>query len=83
MPQRSEPLTNDAGRDRSNSFKVMISSDNHLGFKETDQVLGDDSFRAFDEVLEKANEHEVDFLLLGGDLFHVLHPSASTYLKAS
>ena len=77
------PDTNDAGIDAKNSFRIFISSDNHLGFKETDQVLGDDSFRVFDEVLEKANELEVDFVLLGGDLFHVMHPSSNTYLKAS
>ena len=77
------PNTNDAGSDPENSFRILISSDSHLGFKEADPVLGDDSFRVFDEVLEKANQLEVDFVLLGGDLFHVMHPSSDTYLRAS
>ena len=77
------PESNDADADLANCFRILISSDNHLGFKETDPVLKDDSFRTFDEVLEQANELEVDFVLLGGDLFHVMHPSSNTYLKAS
>ena len=64
-------------------FNILISSDNHLGYKENDAVIGDDSFRVFEEVLETANELDVDFLLLGGDLFHENRPSQSTYYKAS
>ena len=75
MQQRPAPKTNDAGFDRSNSFRIFVTSDNHLGFKENDPVFGDDSFRVFDEALEKANELDVDFVLLGGDLFHDLRPS--------
>ena len=64
-------------------FRILISSDNHLGYKEKDKEIGDDSFRVFEEMLETANEMEVDFVLLGGDLFHENRPSAKTYLKAS
>ena len=38
---------------------------------------------AFDECLELANTNEVDFVLLGGDLFHEARPSAHTYFEAS
>ena len=53
----------------------MVSSDNHLGFKEKDEELGPDSFRVFEEMLETSNDLNVDFVLLGGDLFHELTPS--------
>ena len=61
----------------------MISTDNHLGYKEADPVIGNDSFRTFDEMLETANNLSVDFVLLGGDLFHDSRPTASCYHKAS
>ena len=38
-------------------------------------LLGEDSFIAFDEILQHAQENEVDFVLLGGDLFHDANPS--------
>jgi hypothetical protein len=34
-----------------NEFKILITTDNHLGFKEDDKVIGNDSFYAFDESL--------------------------------
>ena len=38
-------------REDANTFKILVSSDNHLGYKERDEELADDSFRVFDEVL--------------------------------
>lgn len=61
----------------------MISSDNHLGYKEKDEIIGEDSFDAFNEVLELAVSMNVDFLLLGGDLFHEHSPSQNAYYKCS
>lgn len=40
-------------------------------------ILADDSFNTFEEVLQLAVKHEVDFILLGGDLFHANQPSVS------
>ncbi len=54
-----------------------------MGYNERDNILGDDSFRTFNEVLETANNEDVDFVLLGGDLFHDNRPSATTYFKTS
>uniref|UniRef100_A0A8C4NED6 Double-strand break repair protein MRE11 n=1 Tax=Eptatretus burgeri TaxID=7764 RepID=A0A8C4NED6_EPTBU len=42
---------------------------------ERDAVRGKDSFVTFDEVLQLARTHNVDFVLLGGDLFHENKPS--------
>lgn len=62
-------------------LKVMISTDNHLGYLEKDPVRGDDSFRAFEEVLALAKSNEVDMVLLGGDLFHDNKPSRKTIVR--
>lgn len=40
-------------------------------------VLADDTFNTFEEVLQLAVKHEVDFILLAGDLFHVNQPSVT------
>ena len=48
------------------------------GVWEKDAERKDDSFDTFEEVLQMAVEHDVDFLLLGGDLFHDNKPSRST-----
>lgn len=40
-----------------------------------DFFSGKDSFIAFEEILWYAKDHQVDFVLLGGDLFHDTNPS--------
>lgn len=42
---------------------------------------GDDSFIAFEEVLQHAVQNGVDFILLGGDLFHDARPSSNCINK--
>ena len=32
-------------------FKIMITTDNHLGYKEEDKIVGNDSFYSFNETL--------------------------------
>jgi double-strand break repair protein MRE11 len=48
-PQNSQESEN--GIDEKDIFRIFISTDNHLGYKENDSIRGDDSFVAFDEVL--------------------------------
>lgn len=62
-------------------IKILISTDNHLGYLEKDPVRGDDSFRVFEEVLELAKSNQVDMLLLAGDLFHDNKPSRNTLVR--
>ncbi|ORD98125.1 MRE11 [Hepatospora eriocheir] len=62
-------------------MKILITSDNHLGYNETDIIRGDDSFNTFQEILKQANDENVDFILQGGDLFHYNKPSRNTYNK--
>ncbi|MBA0730319.1 hypothetical protein Golax_020414, partial [Gossypium laxum] len=49
---------------------------------EKDEIRRHDSFQSFDEICSIAEEKQVDFLLLGGDLFHENKPSRSTLVKA-
>ncbi|KAE8627716.1 hypothetical protein XENTR_v10007121 [Xenopus tropicalis] len=64
--------------DDEDTFKILVATDIHLGFMEKDAVRGNDSFSTFDEILRLAQDNEVDFLLLGGDLFHDNKPSRRT-----
>jgi hypothetical protein len=42
-------------------IRIFFSTDNHLGYNEKDPVRGDDSFIAFEEVLEKCIEAKVSY----------------------
>lgn len=63
------------------TVRALISTDNHLGFLEKDPLRGNDSFRAFEEVLALAKSNHVDMVLLGGDLFHDNKPSRRTLVR--
>ncbi|XP_076672396.1 double strand break repair nuclease mre11 [Andrena cerasifolii] len=80
--------TNADGSENINSddmFKILIATDIHLGYnynKKRGNEL-DDSFVAFEEILQHARSNEVDFILLGGDLFHDTKPSQTVLLKCT
>ncbi|KAM0683424.1 meiotic recombination [Mitosporidium daphniae] len=57
------------------TIRIIIATDNHLGYMEKDPIRGEDSFLAFQEILETAKARNVDMILLGGDLFHENKPS--------
>lgn len=60
----------------------MIATDNHLGYKENDKIRGHDSFASFHEIMRIARgTPNLDYLLLGGDLFHEHKPSRKTFFK--
>eukprot|EP00741_Cyanophora_paradoxa_P025190 tig00000350_g24315.t1 len=59
-------------------IRILVATDNHVGFLERHPVRGDDSFNTFEEIMRTAREMEVDFVLLGGDLFHDNKPSRKT-----
>ncbi|XP_068786571.1 double-strand break repair protein MRE11 isoform X9 [Struthio camelus] len=65
-------------QDDEDTFKILIATDIHLGYLEKDPVRGNDTFVTFNEILEQAQTNEVDFVLLGGDLFHENKPSRKT-----
>ena len=65
----------------SDTFKILLATDVHLGYAEDDSIRGNDSFEAFEEVLMLGTQEQVDFILLGGDLFHENKPSRPTLHK--
>ena len=60
------------------TFTILLASDCHLGYADRDELRKNDSLRSFEEILRTAKEKQVDFVLLGGDLFHENKPSRST-----
>jgi hypothetical protein len=64
-------------------IKILVSSDNHVGFLERDPIRGEDSFLAFEEVLGLAIANDVDMVLLAGDLFHENKPSRYTLWRCA
>ncbi|XP_077063720.1 double-strand break repair protein MRE11 isoform X3 [Siphateles boraxobius] len=64
--------------DDEETFKILIATDIHLGYLEKDAIRGNDTFVTFDEIMKQAVQNEVDFVLLGGDLFHDNKPSRKT-----
>ncbi|KAF4522683.1 hypothetical protein B566_EDAN010464 [Ephemera danica] len=61
------------------TFRILIATDIHLGYAEKDAVRGEDSFVAFEEILQIAVKDNVDFILLGGDLFHDGRPTVNSF----
>ncbi|KAM7535724.1 hypothetical protein Aperf_G00000089358 [Anoplocephala perfoliata] len=58
-----------------NTLRILLTTDNHVGYLEKDGIRGSDTFKTLEEVLCLAQHHEVDFILQGGDLFHENRPS--------
>jgi double-strand break repair protein MRE11 len=67
--------------DDPDTLRVLLSTDNHLGYAERDNIRGMDSFAAFEEVLYTAKRFHCDMVLIAGDLFHENRPSRRTLHK--
>ncbi|KAF2227020.1 Mre11 DNA-binding presumed domain-containing protein [Elsinoe ampelina] len=59
----------------SDTIRILVSTDNHVGYQERDSERGNDSTKAFEEIMNLAKERDVDMVLLAGDLFHENKPS--------
>ncbi|KAH7133155.1 Mre11 DNA-binding presumed domain-containing protein [Dactylonectria estremocensis] len=57
------------------TIRILIATDNHVGFEERDAIRKDDSWQTFDEIMNLARTEDVDMVLLAGDLFHDNKPS--------
>lgn len=57
------------------TIRILITTDNHVGYNENDPITGDDSWKTFHEVMMLAKDNNVDMILQSGDLFHVNKPS--------
>ncbi|KAL5034892.1 meiotic recombination, variant 2 [Batrachochytrium dendrobatidis] len=64
------------------TFRILLATDNHLGYMEKDPIRGQDSFNSFEEILQLAQDREVDMVILGGDLFHDNKPSQKSLCTA-
>ncbi|KAI5801559.1 double-strand break repair protein mus-23 [Peziza echinospora] len=62
-------------RGSGDTIRILIATDSHVGYMEDDAIRGDDSWQSFDEVMKLAKTHDVDMVLLSGDLFHENKPS--------
>ncbi|TXG67154.1 hypothetical protein EZV62_008429 [Acer yangbiense] len=69
-------------QDIADTLRILVATDCHLGYMEKDEIRRHDSFQAFEEICSIAEQKQVDFILLGGDLFHENKPSRSTLVKA-
>ena len=56
-------------------FRILITNDNHVGFKEDDKIRKRDALATFEEILQIARSMKVDFLLHSGDLFDDARPN--------
>jgi hypothetical protein len=65
------------------TLRIMLSTDNHLGYQEDNSIRGNDSFAALEEVLYLSRHYKCDMVLLAGDLFHENRPSRRTLFKTS
>jgi len=62
-------------------IRIMLATDCHIGYAERDPIRGQDSIDTFEEVLQQAVQHDVDFILLAGDLFHENRPSRDSLYR--
>ncbi|OTA54889.1 DNA repair exonuclease [Hypoxylon sp. EC38] len=57
------------------TIRILVATDNHVGYEERDPIRKDDSWKTFDEIMNLARKEDVDMVLLAGDLFHDNKPS--------
>ncbi|KAF2152396.1 DNA repair exonuclease [Myriangium duriaei CBS 260.36] len=65
----------------SDTIRVLVATDNHVGYSERDNNRGGDSAKTFDEILRLAKDRDVDMVLLAGDLFHENKPSRKSMFE--
>ena len=73
-----EPTYTAPDQDENSTMKILVATDLHLGYCEKDGRRGNDTLNTFEEILKLAEENSVDFILLGGDLYHENKPSRKT-----
>ncbi|KAF7457684.1 DNA repair and meiosis protein Mre11 [Cryptosporidium felis] len=65
----------DLFQDGNNTFKILVCTDTHTGFKERDRVRSNDSLITLEEIFIIGKKLDVDLILHSGDLFDVAKPS--------
>ncbi|CAJ1401034.1 unnamed protein product [Effrenium voratum] len=59
----------------SETLRILVLTDTHVGFNEKDKVRGKDSMETLEEALQIGKSSKADLILHGGDLFHENKPS--------
>ncbi|KAH6656682.1 Metallo-dependent phosphatase-like protein [Truncatella angustata] len=67
--------------DEEDTIRILVATDNHVGYEERDSIRKDDSWQTFDEIMTLAKTQDVDMVLLAGDLFHENKPSRKSMFK--
>ncbi|KAF7329694.1 Double-strand break repair protein MRE11 [Mycena kentingensis (nom. inval.)] len=80
-PTPRRPTLANADEWPDDTIKILLATDNHIGHMERDPIRGQDSINTFKEILQLAVKHDVDFILLAGDLFHENKPSRDCLYK--
>ena len=44
-------------------MRILIFTDTHLGHKDTDEILGQDSIETFEEILKIAKDNKVSYIV--------------------
>ena len=73
---RSENIIEDE-----HTFKILIATDTHIGYKSTDEHRHDDSFNTMEEIFKIYESAQPDFLLMGGDIFEKNNPAYDKIIK--
>ena len=56
-------VLNDVVGPEEDTFRIMLATDNHIGYLERDPIRGRDSFDTFEEILQLAVKHDVSYTL--------------------
>uniref|UniRef100_A0A060TA40 Double-strand break repair protein n=1 Tax=Blastobotrys adeninivorans TaxID=409370 RepID=A0A060TA40_BLAAD len=64
-----------------NDLRILVTTDNHVGYNESDPIRGPDAANTFDEIMKIAKDRDVDLVLQAGDLFHVNRPSRESMYR--
>ncbi|KAH9262800.1 DNA repair protein (mre11), partial [Batrachochytrium salamandrivorans] len=63
-------------------LRILIATDNHLGFLSSDPIRGEDSFDTLDEILQIGRDRHCDCAFFSGDLFHHNKPSRRVMFRS-
>lgn len=67
--------------DGPDTIKILLTTDNHIGYKENDPIRCDDSWKTFNEIIVNAKDKDVDMIIHGGDLFDTNKPSKTSMFR--
>ena len=63
-----------------NTIRILLATDNHIGYLERDPIRGQDSINTFKEILQLAVKHNVSSASLGRVVFTVRYVWESIHL---